>query len=49
MESSETSRMKAAADGVLNMNILDGWWDEAYSPGIGWAIGRIENYDDSTY
>ena len=49
MEASGTSGMKAAANAVLNMSILDGWWDEAYSPGIGWAIGRGEDYDDSTY
>ena len=38
--------MKAAANGVLNCSILDGWWDEAYTPEIGWAIGRGESYDD---
>jgi len=38
--------MKAAANGVLNCSILDGWWNEAYTPEIGWAIGRGEDYDD---
>jgi starch phosphorylase len=37
--------MKAAANGVLNLSILDGWWDEAYRPDVGWAIGRGETYD----
>ena len=30
--------MKAAANGALNLSILDGWWDEAYRPELGWAI-----------
>jgi starch phosphorylase len=41
--------MKAAANGVLNLSILDGWWDEAYTPRVGWAIGRREDYEDQAY
>ncbi len=48
-EASGTSGMKALANGVLNLSILDGWWDEAYEPGLGWAIGRGEIYDDPDY
>ncbi|MGD0541365.1 MAG: alpha-glucan family phosphorylase [Tepidisphaeraceae bacterium] len=46
MEASGTSGMKAAANGVLNCSILDGWWVEGYSPDLGWAIGRGESYAD---
>ncbi|MDY7031822.1 MAG: alpha-glucan family phosphorylase [Thermodesulfobacteriota bacterium] len=49
MEASGTSGMKASANGVLNLSILDGWWDEAYDPSFGWAIMHQEGYNDPTY
>ena len=45
-EASGTSGMKAAANGVINCSILDGWWVEGYAPDLGWAIGRGESYSD---
>ena len=48
-EGSGTSGMKAAANGALNLSIMDGWWAEAYQPEIGWAIGRGELYEDLDY
>ena len=47
MEASGTSGMKAAVNGVLNCSIMDGWWDEAYNPELGWSIGRGEEYADT--
>ncbi len=45
--------MKAAANGVLNASILDGWWDEAVADlapaareGFGWVIGDRDESDD---
>jgi glycogen phosphorylase len=48
-EASGTSGMKAAANGVLNCSILDGWWVEGYDADVGWAIGRGESYADANY
>lgn len=46
MEACGTSGMKSAVNGGLNFSTLDGWWDEVYHPGIGWAIGTRDIYED---
>ncbi len=38
LEASGTSGQKAAINGVLNLSVLDGWWDEGYNGENGWAI-----------
>jgi starch phosphorylase len=38
-EACGTSGMKVLANGGVNISELDGWWAEAYTPKVGWAIG----------
>ncbi|MDD5127867.1 MAG: alpha-glucan family phosphorylase [Dehalococcoidales bacterium] len=39
-EASGTSGMKAASNGVINLSVLDGWWNEGFNGTNGWAIGK---------
>src|SRR5581483_5418328 len=41
LEASGTSGMKAGINGVLNLSVLDGWWDEGYDGKNGWAIKPV--------
>jgi starch phosphorylase len=38
--------MKAAQNGVVNVSVLDGWWDEGFEGDNGWAIGGRETNPD---
>jgi glycogen phosphorylase len=38
-EACGTSGMKVLVNGGLNCSELDGWWAEAYTPEVGWALG----------
>jgi starch phosphorylase len=44
-EACGTSGMKAAINGVPNLSVLDGWWDEAYDPSLGFIIGDRDLYE----
>jgi starch phosphorylase len=48
LEASGTSGMKAAQNGVPNVSVLDGWWDEGYTGDNGWAIGGRDMNPDET-
>jgi glycogen phosphorylase len=43
LEACGTSGMKAALNGVLNLSIRDGWWDELYDGRNGWAIPSADD------
>ena len=45
-EACGTSGMKVLVNGGLNLSELDGWWAEAYSPEVGWAIGDGNEHGD---
>jgi starch phosphorylase len=44
-EACGTSGMKVLVNGGINCSILDGWWDEAFRPEVGWAIGDDKGGD----
>jgi starch phosphorylase len=45
-EACGTSGMKVLVNGGLNLSELDGWWDEAYTSDVGWAIGDGKEHGD---
>ncbi len=47
-EASGTSGMKVLVNGGLNLSELDGWWAEAYTPEVGWALGDGQEHGDDT-
>jgi len=45
-EACGTSGMKVLVNGGINLSELDGWWAEAYSPEVGWALGDGQEHGD---
>ncbi len=45
-EASGTSGQKASLNGLPNLSILDGWWEEGYNGRNGWAFGERRDYQD---
>ena len=45
-EACGTSGMKVLVNGGLNLSELDGWWAEAYTPDVGWALGDGQEHGD---
>ncbi|MGA8184606.1 MAG: alpha-glucan family phosphorylase, partial [Terriglobia bacterium] len=45
-EASGTSGMKVLVNGGINLSELDGWWAEAYTPEVGWALGDGREHGD---
>ena len=46
-EACGTSGMKVLVNGGINLSELDGWWAEAYTPEVGWALGDGQEHGDS--
>ncbi len=47
-EACGTSGMKVLVNGGINLSELDGWWAEAYTPEVGWALGDGREHDDGS-
>ena len=45
-EASGTSGMKVLVNGGINLSELDGWWAEAFTPEVGWALGDGREHGD---
>jgi starch phosphorylase len=45
-EACGTSGMKVLVNGGINLSELDGWWAEAYTPELGWALGDGKEHGD---
>jgi starch phosphorylase len=45
-EACGTSGMKVLVNGGINLSELDGWWAEAYTPEVGWAVGDGQEHGD---
>ncbi len=45
-EACGTSGMKVLVNGGINLSELDGWWAEAWSPEVGWALGDGKEHGD---
>ena len=45
-EACGTSGMKVLVNGGINLSELDGWWAEAFTPEVGWALGDGREHGD---
>jgi starch phosphorylase len=45
-EACGTSGMKVLVNGGINLSELDGWWAEAYTREVGWALGDGKEHGD---
>jgi len=45
-EACGTSGMKVLVNGGINLSELDGWWAEAYTPEVGWALGDAHEHGE---
>ena len=48
-EACGTSGMKVLVNGGINLSELDGWWAEAYTPDVGWALGDGQEHANDRF